>query len=67
MHLISRLEGQAVIVAENITVTILEIDGDEVLLAIDGPDDLSVYRSEDLVAALTEIGFDQNSLTRSES
>ena len=67
MHLISRLEGQAVIVAEDITVTILEIDGDEVLLAIDGPDDLSVYRSEDLVAALAEVGFDQNSLTRSES
>jgi carbon storage regulator len=58
MQIISRAEGQAVIVAENITVTILEIDGDEVLLAIDGPDDLSVYRSEDLASVLAEVGFD---------
>ena len=64
MHIISRLEGQAVIVADNITVTILEIDGDEVLLAIDGPDDLLVQRSEELSSLLSQAGFDLPALSR---
>jgi carbon storage regulator len=58
MQIISRCEGQAVIVGEQITVTILEIDGDEVVLQVDGPEDLTVYRSEDLNAVLAAVGFE---------
>ena len=60
MQIISRFEGQAVIVGENITVTILEIDGDEVILQVDGPDDLSVYRAEELDAVLEAVGFERS-------
>jgi carbon storage regulator CsrA len=60
MHIISRFEGQAVIVGGNITVTILEIDGDEVVLQVEGPDDLSVYRAEDLDAVLEAVGFERS-------
>jgi carbon storage regulator len=60
MQIISRIEGQAVIVGDNITVTILEIDGDEVILQVDGPDDLSVYRAEELDAVLEAVGFERS-------
>lgn len=60
MQIISRFEGQAVIVGDNITVTILEIDGDEVILQVDGPDDLSVYRAEELNAVLEAVGFERS-------
>jgi Neuraminidase (sialidase) len=39
---ISRLEGEAVIVGDHITVTVLEIDGDNVLLRIESDDDVMI-------------------------
>ena len=39
MIVISRLAGEAIVIGDNITVTILEIDGDEVVFEIDSLDE----------------------------
>lgn len=49
MTIISRLEGEAVVVGKEITVTVVSIEGDEVILHIDAPDDASLELGEDLV------------------
>jgi carbon storage regulator CsrA len=50
MNVISRFEGESVIVGDGITVTVLEIEGDQVVLQIDGPDDMQVDLLEELVS-----------------
>lgn len=47
MIIISRLEGEAVLVGKEITVTVVHIEGDNVILHIDAPDDVSLELGED--------------------
>jgi carbon storage regulator len=46
MLALSRKKGEALVIANNIEVTILEIKGDQVKVGITAPRDVPVYRKE---------------------
>ena len=46
MLALSRKKGEALVIANNIEVTILEIQGDQVKLGITAPREVPVYRKE---------------------
>ena len=46
MLVLSRKEGQSLIIAENIKVTVLEVKGSQVRLGITAPESISVNREE---------------------
>jgi carbon storage regulator len=46
MLVLSRKCGQAIVIAENITVTVLEVRGSKVKLGFIAPSTTSIYRSE---------------------
>ncbi|HEV7225621.1 MAG TPA: carbon storage regulator [Pirellulales bacterium] len=48
MIVISRLAGEAVVVGHEITVTVVHVEGDEVLLHIDAPEGSELECCEDL-------------------
>ncbi|HEV7223055.1 MAG TPA: carbon storage regulator [Pirellulales bacterium] len=48
MIVISRGEGQSVVVGNEITVTIVHVEGDEVVLQIDAPEGSQLACGEDL-------------------
>lgn len=52
MIIISRLEGEGVVVGDRlqVRVTVVRVKGDEVILHIDAPDDVSLELGEDLAA-----------------
>lgn len=43
---LSRKKEESIIIGDRITVTVIEIRGDKVRLAIDAPSDVSVHRQE---------------------
>jgi carbon storage regulator len=53
MLVLSRRKEESVIIAGNVTVTVLEIRGDKVRLGIAAPRDVAVHRSEILEAMQT--------------
>lgn len=46
MLILQRKEGQSLLIGENITVSVVSIDGGRVRLAISAPNDVSILRSE---------------------
>ena len=46
MLILQRKAGEALVIDENITVSVVSIDGNRVRLAISAPDDVSILRSE---------------------
>ena len=46
MLALSRKKGEALVIANNIEVTILEIKGDQVKIGINAPKEIPVYRKE---------------------
>ncbi|HVX16157.1 MAG TPA: carbon storage regulator [Pirellulales bacterium] len=46
MLVLSRARGQQIVIADNITVTILEIRGDKIKLGFEGPADVPIHRRE---------------------
>jgi len=46
MLALSRKKGEAIIVNNNVEITILEVKGDQVKIGIDAPKDVSIYRKE---------------------
>jgi carbon storage regulator len=46
MLVLSRRANQSIIVGTNITITVLEIRGDQVRLGIEAPRDVTVHRDE---------------------
>jgi len=46
MLVLSRKKGQSVIINDNIEITILEVQGDQVRLGIAAPKDVSIHRKE---------------------
>lgn len=50
MIIISRLEGEAVVVGDRlqVTVTVVRVEADEVILHIDAPDEISLEPGEHL-------------------
>jgi carbon storage regulator len=46
MLVLSRRANQSIIIGQDITVTVIEVRGDQVRLGIDAPREISVYRDE---------------------
>ena len=46
MLVLTRKKGEAVILNDNIEMTVLEIDGDQIKLGINAPKNVDIYRKE---------------------
>lgn len=46
MLALSRKKGEAVIINNNVEITVLEVKGDQVKIGISAPKDVSIYRKE---------------------
>lgn len=46
MLALSRKKGEAIVINNNVEVTILEVKGDQVKVGISAPKDVSIYRKE---------------------
>jgi carbon storage regulator len=53
MLVLTRRTGQSIVIGNGITVTVLEVKGDQIRLGISAPRDVPVHR-EELVVALQE-------------
>ena len=53
MLILQRRAGESLVIGENITVSVLSVDGSRVRLAITAPEDVSILRSELLTARQT--------------
>ncbi|MEE9415083.1 MAG: carbon storage regulator CsrA [Acidimicrobiales bacterium] len=46
MLVLTRERGEAIVIGDNVTVTIVEIRGDQVRLGIDAPREITIHRQE---------------------
>lgn len=46
MLVLTRKKGQSIIIGDNIEVTIVEVNGDQVRVGIKAPNEVSIYRRE---------------------
>lgn len=46
MLILSRAIGQSVVIANNVTVTVLEVRGSQIRLGFDGPKEVPIHRQE---------------------
>lgn len=46
MLVLTRAKGQKIMIGQDIVLTVVEVNGDQVRLGIDAPSDISVYREE---------------------
>lgn len=53
MLILQRRAGESLVIGEDITVSVLSVDGNRVRLAITAPEDVSILRSELLTARQT--------------
>lgn len=44
MNVITRFEGEAVVIGDSLKVTVLEVDGENVVLQIDGPEGTEIQK-----------------------
>ena len=58
MLVLTRREDEAVVLADRITVKVVEVRGNHVRLAIDAPKDVRVLRTELVDAAVSKIATD---------
>jgi carbon storage regulator len=54
MLALTRKVGQQIMIGDNITVTVVEVKGDSIRLAIDAPREIKIYRGEIYQAIVTE-------------
>lgn len=54
MLILSRKTNEKICIGENITLTIIEVRGDQVKIGVDAPKDIKVFRHEVLQAIQTE-------------
>lgn len=50
MLILQRRAGESLVIGENITVTVVSVDGSRVRLAITAPEDIPILRSELVIA-----------------
>lgn len=46
MLVLTRKPGEKIVIGDNITVTVVEVNGNRVRLALDAPDDVHILRAE---------------------
>lgn len=46
MLVLTRKKGQSIIIGDNVEVTIIEVNGDQVRVGIKAPNEVSIYRKE---------------------
>ncbi|MEM9712211.1 MAG: carbon storage regulator CsrA [Actinomycetota bacterium] len=46
MLVLSRRKGESVIIGDNVTITVVDVRGDQIRLGIDAPRSVKVYREE---------------------
>ncbi len=46
MLILTRRTGEALIIGDDIEVTVLSVDGNQVKIGIDAPDDVAIHREE---------------------
>lgn len=46
MLVLTRAKGQKIMIGQDIVITVVEVNGDQVRLGIEAPSDVSVYREE---------------------
>jgi carbon storage regulator len=54
MLALTRKSGERIVVSENIVITVVDIKGDSVRLAIDAPREIKIYRGEIFDSIVTE-------------
>ncbi|MEG6584998.1 carbon storage regulator CsrA [Dendrosporobacter sp. 1207_IL3150] len=54
MLALTRKIGERIVIGDNITVTIVDIKGDNIRLAIDAPKNIKIYRGEIYDSIVTE-------------
>ena len=57
MLALTRKKGEALVINNNIEITVLEIRGDQVKIGISAPKDVPVYRKEVFIQIQKENGF----------
>lgn len=60
MLILTRKVGQAIRVADDITVTILEVGGNQVRLGIEAPRQIAIHRIDAQAGAKSQKGFSAN-------
>ena len=66
MLILQRRAGESLVIGENITVSVVSVDGLRVRLAISAPEDVSILRSELITAATANRDSAQEESTPSE-
>lgn len=46
MLVLTRKKGQSIIIGDNVEVTIIEVNGDQIRVGIKAPNEVSIYRKE---------------------
>lgn len=54
MLVLSRKQGEKLIIGEDVVITVLSVDGDKIKLGIDAPKTVQIYRKELLDAVVEE-------------
>ena len=54
MLVLTRKPGEKIFIGENISLTVVEVKGDNVRLAVDAPRDVKIYRGEIYEAIIAE-------------
>ena len=55
MLVLTRKPGEKIFIGDNVSLTVVEVKGDSVRIAVDAPGDVKIYRGEIFEAIFAEI------------
>lgn len=67
MLVLSRKQGESIVIGEEVTLTVVEIRGDKVRIGIDAPRDIAVHRKEVADAIARALVKDESNQEESET
>lgn len=67
MLVLSRKQGESIVIGEEVTLTIVEIRGDKVRIGIEAPRDIAVHRKEVADAIAAALVKDESNQEESET